>query len=297
MAMLKPAWMQANTGDTAIEYTAQDDRRLLRAIFSREGVRDKLGGDLKVSQRGAGANFSVDVAAGECAIYGDDVSDQGAYQCASTAIENRAVFSDGAAITAPATGSRVHRVVARIKDKKHNGLWTVYDWAIEILQDTGTGTPAIPNSAIGLGRITIAAGQASITNANITDDRGPSSVGTPAIQGNFGALYAGFSANDATRPLRWQVNPDGWVMLSGFVRWIEPNTTVAALEQRTMGGTPLNDSLVKPAGFRDFPGTSSHGPTHYAVDGSGTVYFRFQNQITLTQNVSWFSFDGCFYRL
>lgn len=299
MAMLKPAWMQANVGDAEIEYSAQDDRRVLKAIFSREGVNDLLGGHLRVTQRGAGANMSVDIAAGECAIFGDDVSDQGAYQCSSTAVENRAVFSNGAAITAPGAGTRTHRVIARIKDKKHNGFWTGYDWAIEILQDTGTGTPDVPNSAIPLARVTIAAGQASITNANIIDDRRPWSVGTPAVEGGFSTSFLSYAANDSTRPLRWQVNPDGWVMLSGFLRWVGANnSTVPAGEQTPMSGTDmLGSSLVRPSGIRDFPGTSAHGPVHFAIFPNGIIYYRYQGAITRLTNLSWWSFDGCFYRL
>ena len=207
------------------------------------------------------------------------------------------MLSTGTAIGAPASGTRTHRVIARIKDKKHNGIWTVYDWAIEVLQDTGSGIPALPNSAISLALVTIAAGQTSITNGNIADDRVPWSVGTKAIEGAFGALYAGFSASDASRPLRWSVNPDGWVQLSGWVRWNESNAVVPAGEQRTMGGTPLNDPAIKPPGIRDFPGASVFGPVHYAVYPTGTIYFRFQNSVTLTNPGTWFSFDGCFYRL
>ena len=112
----------------------------------------------------------------------------------------------------------------------------------------------------------------------------------------FGALYEGFIQSDATRPLRWSVNPDGWVQLSGWVRWNLGATTVPAGEQRTMGGTPLADAAVKPPGIRDFPGASVFGAPHYAIFPSGTLYFRFPGSVTLTTS-SWFSFDGCFYRI
>ena len=293
MALLRPAWMQATGGDSAIEYSAALDRRVLQAVFSREGVKDKIGGSLHVRQRGAGANMSVDILAGECAIFGDDVSDQGAYQCTSTATENRTIPSP------PGSGSRTHRVVARVRDKMHNGIWTGYDWVIEVLQDTGSGTPAIPNSAISLGRVTVSSGQSSVTNAHITDDRGPWSVGTPALQGNFGAMYVGFQMNDPTRPLRWSVNPDGWVHLSGWVRWNDINTTVAANEARTFGGTPLSDPAVRPPAIRDFVGATAYGPLHYSVHPDGTLKFRPTVAITLQAgaNPVWWSFDGCFYRL
>lgn len=297
MAMLKPAWMQANLGDSAIEYSAQDDRRVLRALFSREGVNNYLGGHLKVSQRGAGANFSVDIASGECAIFGDDVSDQGAYQCTSTAVENRNTFSTGGSITAPGSGSRTHRVIARIKDKKHAGSWTVYDWAIEILQDTGSGTPAVPNSAIPLGRFTIAAGQSSITNANIIDDRQPWSIGTPARTGTFSPISA-YAASQAPRLPSYHINPDGWVSLGGWVVRTAGNANIvynppAPYELFPAGSLPAD---VAPLGaVRDISITAAWGPIHGVVELDGRIRFRpFADKLLLTGD--WFSLDSCGYR-
>lgn len=306
MALLKPAWMQANLGDTAVEYTAQDDRRVLKALWSREGVLNKDANHLKVSQRGAGANLSVDIAAGDCAIFGDDVSDQGAYQCSSTAVENRATFSTGGAITAPGSGSRTHRVIARIKDKKHNGTWTTYEWVIEILQDTGTGTPATPNSAISLARFTIAAGQVSITNANIVnDDRIRASVGTPWLVGDMlaGGIAAAYGGRDATRPLTWTKNPDGWVFLSGWIRRTAANTATVAGQIYTFDGsaTPgLGAALLPaeacPTGIRDISMTTDLGECNLAIFPNGSATFRFQAAKTLVINQTWFSFDGCTFR-
>lgn len=308
MAMLRPAWMQATGVDTAIEYSAALDRRVLQALFSREGVLDKDGGDLKATQRAAGANMSVDFALGECAIFGDDVSDQGAYQCTSTATENRATFSTGTAITAPGSGSRTHRAVARIKDKMHNGLWTGYEWAIEILQDTGSGTPAVPNSAIPIARVTIAAGQASITNANITDDRLRASVGTPWLTGDLlsGGINAAYGGRDGSRPLTWTKNPDGWVFLSGWFRRSAVNTAITAdLTYALDGGTftpgtgGVNAFLpveARPPSIRDFIGLTSNGYCHFAVYPNGSMTFRFNYNTTLVQNVTWFTLDGCQFR-
>ena len=291
MALLKPAWMQAVTGDADIAYTAADDRAaVLGAMFSREGVYDLRGGDLKVTQRSAGANMTVEVAPGRAAIMGDDLSDQGTYVVTNTTPASVAVPA------APASGTRTHRVIARIRDKSADAAWNVYDWTLELLADTGTGLRDEPDSAITLATVSVPAGTGSITNARIADVRKRASVGTAAVDGLWGALYTGFTASDSTRPLRWSVNPDGWVQLSGWVRWNMANTVVPAGEQRTMGGTPLNDPDVKPPGIRDFPGATVFGGTHYAVYPNGTLYFRFPHAVTLT-TASWFSFDGCFYRI
>lgn len=293
MALLKPALMQAVSGDTAISYSAQDFRAtLLSAMFSREGVYDLRGGHLKVTQRALGANMTVDIATGRAAIQGDDLSDQGMYAVTNTTTYNLAVPAP------PASGTRTHRVVAQLRDRLANASYApnTYDWLPMLLADTGTGVPAEPPSAITLATIAVPAGAGSITTAMISDARKRASVGTAAVDGLFGALYEGFIASDATRPLRWSVNPDGWVQLSGWVRWNLGNTVVPAGEQRTMGGTPLNDPAVKPPGIRDFPGASVFGACHYAVFSTGTLYFRFPGSVTLTTS-SWFSFDGCFYRI
>jgi hypothetical protein len=164
---MRPIYMQHTGGDPAISYSGQDLRDFLAFMVRNEGILrpDVAAAGLKVTQRGAGANFSVDMAAGRAAVQGDDVADQGVYLIRSTATEN--VVTP----TAPGSGTRVHRMVAQIRDKTHNGAWTVYDWVPLLLEDTGSGTPAVPNSALPLARISIAAGQANVSNANITDDR------------------------------------------------------------------------------------------------------------------------------
>lgn len=150
--------MQAASGDTAIQYSAADLRALVDALVADEGVLTGL----VVSQRAAGANMSVDVSAGFAVIFGDDVANQGKYGLPSTGVENLTVPA------APASGTRTHRVVARVKDKLHNGSWSTYEWTIELLADTGSGTPGTPASAISLATVSVSAGQSSVTNSNIT---------------------------------------------------------------------------------------------------------------------------------
>lgn len=170
MTLKRPLEMQAASGDTPLSYSALDTRDLLHALIAAEGV---LSG-LRVSQRAAGANMSVDVASGVCFITGDDVSDQGKYQCRSTATENLTVPA------APGSGTRTHRVVARVKDKLHNGTYSTYEWVLELLADTGSGTPATPASAISLATVSVSAGQVSVLDANITNGAPASRLfGTP----------------------------------------------------------------------------------------------------------------------
>jgi hypothetical protein len=167
VTLLRPVFMQAGGGDATFSYDAINFRNMLRALIRSEGILtpDVVAGGLKVTQRGAGANFSVDVAAGRAAIMGDDVTDQGVYIVRSDATVNLTIPSP------PGSGTQVHRVVAQVRDKLHNGTYTTYDWDLEVLPDTGSGTPALPASAISLARVSVSAGQSSVTDANITDDR------------------------------------------------------------------------------------------------------------------------------
>lgn len=293
MPIEKPLLLQPVTGDTTIQYSARELRSgLLGALYSREGVWDLRGGHLKVTQRGQGANMTVDVAPGRAAVFGDDASDQGAYSVNSTTTLNLS-------IPAPSSSSsRTHRIILRVRDRSENGSWAAntYDAVLQVQADTSAAT-ALPPTAIALATVTTPANASSVTTAMIGDLRDRSSVGTAAVDGSMGAFYSGFAANDATRPCRWSVNPDGWVQLSGFLRWVDPDSTYGAWVQQTMGGTPLNDPAIRPPGIRDFCAATSWGPTHLAVYPNGAMFFRYPNAVTLRQNQSWFSFDGCFYRI
>jgi hypothetical protein len=153
--------MQASGGDSAISYSGLDIRSVLDALIVSEGA---IGlGSLRVSQRAGGPDFSVDVAAGFCAITGDDVALQGKYLCQNTAVVNLAIPSP------PVSGSLVHRVIARVKDKTHNGSWSTYEWTLEVLPDIGSGTPALPATAITLALVTVAFTATNVVDGNITN--------------------------------------------------------------------------------------------------------------------------------
>jgi hypothetical protein len=158
--------MQETVTDAAdITFTAQEIRMYNTAVGRLNGQGVLNPANLAVTQRGAGANFSVDVAAGIAGVIGDDITNQGIYYAWNDATVNVVTPS------APVSGTRVHRLVAQIRDKLSNGTFTTYDWQLQLLPDVGGGTPAEPNSAVTLALISIAAGQASVTNANISDQR------------------------------------------------------------------------------------------------------------------------------
>ena len=113
MTLLKPVWIQPTGADPSLYYAGSELRQFAQALIGAEGVIGPLG--LLVAQRAAGANFSVDIAAGQCAIIGNDVAGQGAYVCTNTAGAYNLVTPG-----APGSGTRYHSVVAPIRDKTSN---------------------------------------------------------------------------------------------------------------------------------------------------------------------------------
>lgn len=125
-----------------------------------------MAGHLRVTQRGAGTNMSVDIAPGRGVIAGEQVAGQNSYLVTSSAVENRAVSP------APATDSRIDRVVARVRDAAITG--TVNAFELEVIAGVVSATPvapAVPADAVSLATVLVAAGTAAITDAMVTDTR------------------------------------------------------------------------------------------------------------------------------
>lgn len=152
-----PLWIEAGS------YDASDLRGLLDVSF-QQGVGSAA--DLKVTERGAGTNLSVDVSAGSVAIDGDSPSGSHKYLCENAGVTNLDIAA------APGTGSRIDSVIARVRDSALTG--SDDDWVLEVKTGTpGTSPspPAIPTTSLELARVTITAGTAAITNAMVTDMR------------------------------------------------------------------------------------------------------------------------------
>jgi hypothetical protein len=148
-----------------LSYSATEDRALATAVF-RGGVI--LATDLKVVQRAAGTNMSVDVAAGAVAVPGTDAVGQGTYLCTNTAVVNVTIGA------APSAGNtRLDLIVAEVRDGDVNA-GPNNDWLISVVAGTPASTPtepAVPDSCVQLARVTVASGTAAITNAMILDRR------------------------------------------------------------------------------------------------------------------------------
>jgi hypothetical protein len=161
MVLEDPLWQDGNT------YPARLDRQFIEDVFNIEGVIDPSTGALRVDPRAAGANMSIDVAAGRAVIKGDDEANQGSYRCISTAVENVPIGA------APGSDSRIDLIVARVRDAAVTG-GVSSDWVIEAIPGAVAASPvapAVPNTAIPLAQVLVAAGTASITAGMIADRR------------------------------------------------------------------------------------------------------------------------------
>lgn len=191
MALITPDYLQTKS------YAAKRDRRVNQALVMQEGIVNK--GDLAVSQRGAGANMSVDVAAGESWVDGDSAADQGYYHVVNDAVVNVAIANN-------ASGNpRIDTLVLKVNDSADAGSGTDIP-ALEIVQGTPTaaatlanlnGIAALPNTALRLAYILVANGAVKIENAqigNLVDPRrgltGYPAVGEPKAVTLAPAQYA-----------------------------------------------------------------------------------------------------------
>lgn len=159
MAWDNPSWMQN------LPYSARVDRQLVAAMFG-EGILNGL----EVTQRGAGANASVDIQIGRAVIYGDDQANQNAYLGNHISVTNLVGFA-----AAPATGERFDLVYARVNDPNAGGP-AGNNFTFGIVTGTaaavGVATiPALPTSAIPLATVRWTPGVGSVTNSMIVSRR------------------------------------------------------------------------------------------------------------------------------
>jgi microcystin-dependent protein len=132
-----------------------------------EGVVSSTG--LVVSEKGAGANMSVDIAAGLAWVEGDsDTAAQPIYQCRIGSTINLDVAA------ADVTNPRIDRVVLEVLDATFTGADR--KGRVRVIEGTAASSPSAPSeptTAITLATIAVAANETAITDAEITDLRQP----------------------------------------------------------------------------------------------------------------------------
>lgn len=168
MTIQKALWLENLT------YSATDMRRLITSVFNTPGILHT--GDLAVAQHAAGANMSVDVAAGSAIIAGSSVSGQGNYQFTSDGTVNVTIAA------APGTGnSRIDLIVAKIQDVDTDGGSTN---AASIVAVTGTAAstgsqvaPSAPANSLILATVAVGPSVTTILTANIANKAGTAGSG------------------------------------------------------------------------------------------------------------------------
>lgn len=193
-------------------YDAIDLRRAF-GLIDQEGVVEN--GAYKVSQRGAGANMSVDVAttAGGYKVQGDDVSNQGVYY-----IPPIAATANLDITTAHATLPRIDQVVLEAIDDEHTG-GGITRARVYVLDGTATsgatlenrnGAASLPASTARLADILVPATDTTISDSQIRDRRiGTSFVLATAETHTTGASYGKLPTADQISV----VVPDGRALL------------------------------------------------------------------------------------
>lgn len=175
--------------------------------------------DLKVVQRGAGANLSVDVGAGDVVIratLADSVGSFGSYFVRNNATVNLAVGA------ADPSNTRNDLVVIDVRDSERTGI--INDARLRIVQGTPSGTPldpTIPANSIVLARLVVTAGDTAINTGDIADLR--------------------FNAIQASQPGELAATRQPWHTAWGIVA---PPIATASSATATSGATDTKDVVI-----------------------------------------------------
>lgn len=279
MALITPDYLQTKT------YAAKRDRRVNQALVMQEGIWDF--GHFKATQRGAGANMSVDIAAGEAWVDGDSSVDQGFYHVVNDATVNVAIANN-------ASGNpRIDQIVLRVNDSADAGSGTDTP-ALEVIQGTPsagatlanrTGAAAIPNTALKLADVLVANGAVKIENAQIGNLRDPRAglTGYPAAVSPLSV--AGAPAQYALgRPASYvpsvQANRSEAVGIGSGGATAIPFNIADSWDNENMHDIVTNNSrlTVSTPGFYvaqamdSWSGLSGVAALYFSVNGSGILY-------------------------
>lgn len=181
MALLLPEYLQTK------KYSAGRVRSLLMDLSVQEGIIGAT--DMVVTQRAAGANKTVDIAAGAGWVKGDTSARQGLYHVVNDAIVNLTIPDNLAA------NPRLDQVICHINDTVDGG--GIADSATyEVVQGTAsagatldnrTGAAALPATAMRIADILSGPSFTSITNSVIRDRRPWAHGFTSSRQRNTGS--------------------------------------------------------------------------------------------------------------
>lgn len=232
-------------------YEARLDRQLLANIYT-EGVLGST--SFAVTQRAAGANFTVDVAAGVAVVQGDDQANQGKYMCISTAVESVTIPA------APGSNSRYDLIIIDVNDPTAGG-GAGDNFTVRVVQGSAAATPAVPalpDSALLLATIgPIATATASITNSLIADGRAVARLAHPVVDSAAIAdlgIATGDIANSAVTTAKLADNNVTLAKLSSAVYAVAATADTLVLRNsngRIAIASPFSDDQAATKGYAD----------------------------------------------
>jgi microcystin-dependent protein len=151
-----------------VNMPAVDLRQMFGTLIAVAGIRTSS--DLQVVQRGAGANMSVDVGAGSCALAdGHAGGSAGGFYAYTLAATTNFVVA-----TADATNPRIDRIVVTLTDQFQGDVSNTI--GVSVLAGTPTtgatlinlsGAQAVPATALLLANVLVPAASSSVVTANI----------------------------------------------------------------------------------------------------------------------------------
>lgn len=216
-----------------LSYGSQQFRQYVElAGRGREGI--DASGDFLISQRAAGANMSVDFAAGRALVRGDTDADEGLYVAIQSASDNVEITA------ADPTNPRIDRVVLEIKNNEEDS-GGAYLARIRTVDGTPTasadlsnllGAAAVPNSCLLLANVSVPAADTTISDSqifNVARAYMPSHM-VQALRINRGS--GGYLKALTFSP--WECDGTGATLFDGYVSFqaidIPENCTITGVE-------------------------------------------------------------------
>jgi hypothetical protein len=149
------------------------------SLIPRGGVNLLFGGGFNVTQNGS-PNMSVNVASGLALVPGSEGAKQAGYWVLNDATKNIAIA------TSNPTNPRIDVIALKVQDTFYSGVTDA--WSIVAITGTAAASPSppsLPNNALKIAQVAVAANATSIVTGNISDFR-PTLTATGGIMRAFG---------------------------------------------------------------------------------------------------------------
>jgi hypothetical protein len=148
-------------------------------LIPRGGVNLLYGGGFNVTQNGS-PNMSVNVASGLALIPGSEGAKQAGYWVLNDAIKNIAIAASNP------SNPRIDVIALKVQDTFYSGVTDA--WSIVAITGTAAASPSppsLPNNALKIAQVAVAANATSVVTGNISDFR-PTLTALGGIMRAFG---------------------------------------------------------------------------------------------------------------